>query len=41
MDCWLTKNTATYFSLNGKFIMTNKTLLSTKRDGAFIIVEDG
>lgn len=41
MDCWLTKNTATYFKAAGKFIMTNKTLLSAKRDGAYIIVENG
>lgn len=41
MDCWLTKNTATYFKAGGKFIMTNKTLLSTKRDGAYVIIENG
>lgn len=41
MDCWLTRNTAQYFKAKGKFIMTNKTLLSTKRDGAFVIMEDG
>lgn len=41
MDCWLTKNTALYFKANGKWIMTNKTLLSTKRDGAFVIIENG
>ncbi len=41
MDCWLTKNTATYFKAAGKFIMTNKTLLSAKRDGAYIIIENG
>lgn len=40
MDCWLTKNTALYFKANGKWIMTNKTLLSTKRDGAFVIIEN-
>lgn len=41
MDCWLTKNTATYFKARGKFIMTNKTLLSAKRDGAYVIIENG
>lgn len=41
MDCWLTKNTATYFKAGGKFIMTNKTLLSAKRDGAYVIIENG
>ena len=41
MDCWLTRNTAMYFKTNNKWIMTNKTLLSTKRDGAFVIVENG
>lgn len=41
MDCWLTKNTATYFKAGGKFIMTNKTLLSSKRDGAYAIIENG
>lgn len=41
MDCWLTRNTALYFKANGKWIMTNKTLLSTKRDGAFVIIENG
>lgn len=41
MDCWLTRNTATYFKAGGKFIMTNKTLLSTKKDGAYVIIEDG
>lgn len=41
MDCWLTRNTATYFKAGGKFIMTNKTLLSAKRDGAYVIIEDG
>lgn len=41
MDCWLTKNTATYFKAAGKFIMTNKTLLSAKRDGAYVIIENG
>lgn len=40
LDCWLTKNTADYFKANGKFIMTNKTLLSAKRDGAYVIVEN-
>ena len=41
MDCWLTKNTATYFKVGGKFIMSNKTLLSAKRDGAYVIIENG
>lgn len=41
MDCWLTRNTATYFKANKKWIMTHRTLLSTKRDGAFVIVENG
>lgn len=41
MDCWLTRNTATYFKAGGKFIMTNKTLLSAKRDGAYVIMENG
>lgn len=41
MDCWLTRNTATYFKAGGKFVMTNKTLLSAKRDGAYIIMENG
>lgn len=41
MDCWLTRNTAMYFKANNKWIMTNKTLLSTKRDGAFVIIENG
>lgn len=41
MDCWLTKNTATYFKAGGKFIMTNKTLFSAKRDGAYVIIENG
>lgn len=41
MDCWLTKNTAIYFKAGGKFIMTNKTLLSAKRDGAYVIIENG
>lgn len=41
MDCWVTRNTAQYFKANNKWIMTNKTLLSTKRDGAFVIVENG
>ncbi len=41
MNCWLTKNTATYFKAKGKFIMTNKTLLSAKRDGAYVIIENG
>lgn len=41
MDCWLTRNMATYFKANGKWIMTNKTLLSTKKDGAFVIIENG
>lgn len=41
MDCWLTKNTATYFKAGGKFIMSNKTLLSAKRDGAYVIIENG
>lgn len=41
MDCWLTKNTATYFKARGKFIMTNKTLLSAKRDGAYVVIENG
>lgn len=41
MDCWLTKNTATYFKVGGEFIMTNKTLLSAKRDGAYVIIENG
>lgn len=40
MDCWLTKNTATYFKAGGKFIMSNKTLLSSKRDGAYVIIEN-
>jgi hypothetical protein len=40
LDCWLTQNTATYFKANGKFVMSNKTLLSTKKDGAYVIVED-
>lgn len=41
MDCWLTRNTAQYFKANGKWVMTNKTLLSTKRDGAYVIIENG
>jgi hypothetical protein len=41
MDCWLTENTATYFKAAGKFIMTNKTLLSVKKDGAYVITEGG
>lgn len=41
MNCWLTKNTATYFKAGGKFIMTNRTLLSTKRDGAYVTIENG
>lgn len=41
LDCWLTRNTANYFKAVGKFIMTNKTLLSAKRDGAYVIVENG
>lgn len=41
MDCWLTRNTATYFKAGGKFVMTNKTLLSAKRDGAYVIIENG
>ena len=41
LDCWLTANTADFFTLKGKWILTNKTILSTKRDGAFVINEDG
>jgi hypothetical protein len=41
LDCWLTRNTADFFTLKGKWILTNKTILSTKRDGAFVINEDG
>lgn len=41
LDCWLTRNTADFFTLNGKWILTNKTILSTKRDGASVINEDG
>jgi hypothetical protein len=41
MDCWLTKNSAKYFKAKGNFVMTNKTLLTTKKTGAYVTVEDG
>lgn len=41
LQCWVTKNTATYFKLKNKFILTNKTLLTTKRDGAYVTTENG
>lgn len=41
LNCWLTKNTANYFKAAGKFIMTNKTLLSVKKDGAYVIIDNG
>lgn len=41
MDCWMTRNTATYFTAGRKFIMTNRTLLTTKKDGAYVIMKDG
>lgn len=40
MDCWFTENTATYFTLNNKFLMTNRTLFTTKKKGAYVIIED-
>lgn len=41
LDCWISANTANFFTLKGKWILTNKTILSTKRDGAFVIDEEG
>ena len=41
MNCWITRNTAQYFKANGRWIITNKTMLSTKRDGAYVIIENG
>ncbi len=41
LQCWVTKNTAIYFKLKNKFILTNKTVLTSKRDGAYVIIENG
>lgn len=41
LDYWSTIDSANFFTLGGKWVLTNKSILSTKRYGAFIIEEDG
>lgn len=41
MNCWLSENTAVLFRAGGKWIMTDKTLFSSKKDGAYVIQENG
>lgn len=38
---WDTYNTAEYFTVAGKIILTDQTLLSNATDGAYVIVEGG
>lgn len=40
-NCWDTENEAIYFTVAGKIILTDQTLLSSAVDGAYVIVENG
>lgn len=40
MDCWFTRDTATYFKVADKWVMSNKALLSAQKAGAYISTEN-